>query len=338
MSKSCLQPFTFLNALKEFIVARTDGQFWVYANYREGGALLIKDINNDKRILLKPWDTGYPIGAAKVERFIYSTPTFKGHEVNLYVFIGKDFRNNVQRQAQTDAPFTLIELAQREITISILGSRKIPGGLLKLLIEFANSTKLSVAYDFQGILRHKISKRGKQEVDKADRQPPNPTVFVSYSWDNETHKLWVLRLASDLIRNGVKILIDEWDLDKYRDDLHYFMEAGIRESDYVLMICTPNYAQRANVRSGGVGVESTIITGEFFSEAKAKKFIPIARQYRSSPRECLPSYLKTRYAIDFKDDAKYGQRREELIRKIFNMPKYRRPKLGVVPELESEDI
>jgi len=173
----------------------------------------------------------------------------------------------------------------------------------------------------------------------APKLTPPPTVFISYSWDNEDHQLWVLKLASKLIRNRVNVLIDEWDLVKYRNDLHYFMESGIRESDYVIIICTPNYAERANCRKGGVGIENTIITGEFYDENNYTKYILIARNYDKNVTECLPSYLKTKFAMDFKDDSKYDQKIEAILRKIYNIPRYERPKLAETPpDLKSEII
>lgn len=39
-----------------------------------------------------------------------------------------------------------------------------------------------------------------------------PTVFISYSHDNELHKNWVLQLATRLRSNGVDVLLDRWNL------------------------------------------------------------------------------------------------------------------------------
>ncbi len=36
-------------------------------------------------------------------------------------------------------------------------------------------------------------------------------------------------------------------------DLPYFMETLISEADYVIMVCTPEYAGKANSGKGGVG-------------------------------------------------------------------------------------
>ena len=39
----------------------------------------------------------------------------------------------------------------------------------------------------------------------------NPTVFISYSHDNDAHKAWVLKLATDLRSHGVNAILDQWD-------------------------------------------------------------------------------------------------------------------------------
>src|SRR5712692_1160770 len=94
--------------------------------------------------------------------------------------------------------------------------------------------------------------------------------FLSYSWDSEEHRAWVRRLASDLVENGVEVLLDQWDVAP-GDDLTAYMESSIRESDCVLLICTPSFPRKANEGHGGVGYEKTIVTGELFHSALAGK-------------------------------------------------------------------
>jgi hypothetical protein len=166
----------------------------------------------------------------------------------------------------------------------------------------------------------------------------NPNLFFSYSWDSDGHKRWVLKLAADLIRNGVHVLIDEWDLPGYNNDFQLFMEMGLRDSDYVLLVCTPQYAKRADSRTGGVGMESTIITGEFYDPGKANKFIPLTRGAGVNRLSCLPSFLKSKLAIDFTDDHHYSGRLEELLRRVFGPPRYVKPALGPIPKFASEEL
>jgi hypothetical protein len=101
-----------------------------------------------------------------------------------------------------------------------------------------------------------------------------PTVFLSYSWDNEEHKAWVKKLAARLRSDGVSVVLDQWELQP-GDRLPIFMEAAIRENDFVLIVCTPHYKERSEARQGGVGYEGDIMTGELLGTRNERKFIPL---------------------------------------------------------------
>jgi uncharacterized alpha/beta hydrolase family protein len=58
------------------------------------------------------------------------------------------------------------------------------------------------------------------------------------------------------------------------------MEESVEDSDFVLLICTPEYAKKANKRRGGVGYEAMIITGELADDIQTTKFIPVLRSKR----------------------------------------------------------
>jgi hypothetical protein len=144
-------------------------------------------------------------------------------------------------------------------------------------------------------------------------QPPK--CFISYSWDNDAHKDWVRKLADGLKRRGVTVLLDQYDV-HLGMDLAKYMESAVRESDFVLLICTPRFAEKANAGSGGVGYEKTIVTGEIFSEeGDPGKFVPVLRA--GTPRTAVPSYLKTRAFIDFRDSREFSKKLEELRQHLF---------------------
>jgi hypothetical protein len=109
------------------------------------------------------------------------------------------------------------------------------------------------------------------------------------------------------------------------------METSIRDSDYVLLICTPDFAKKANLGMGGVGYETNIVTGEIFIENNShRKFIPVLRN--GSPQDALPSYLKPKYYIDFRNPNAFQQKFDELLRHIYQEPELKRPPLGMKPE------
>jgi hypothetical protein len=129
----------------------------------------------------------------------------------------------------------------------------------------------------------------------------NPKTFISYSWDDDIHKEWVLQLATDLRNDGVETILDQWHAVP-GDQLPAFMEREIRENDFVLIICTPNYKLKSDGRKGGVGYEGDIMTAEVHTQGNHRKFIPILA--RDTWVKSAPSWLKGKYYVDLSDPDK----------------------------------
>jgi hypothetical protein len=123
-----------------------------------------------------------------------------------------------------------------------------------------------------------------------------PRAFISYAWEGDDHQAWVTALAECLQgESGVEIIYDQWGLPPGADKQH-FMERSVRAQDFVIVICTETYTDRANNRVGGVGIETNIITGELAGDLLSKKFIPVLRQ--GIFNDSLPSYIKTRMGLE----------------------------------------
>ena len=104
-------------------------------------------------------------------------------------------------------------------------------------------------------------------------QKISPQVFISYSWDSDSHKEKVKDFALQLRANGINVIYDgDLQLGKR---LPHFMEDSISTSDFVLFICTHKYKERADRRKAGVGYENQIITSELFKTCNEEKFIPV---------------------------------------------------------------
>ena len=136
------------------------------------------------------------------------------------------------------------------------------------------------------------------------------SISISYAWESEEHKAWVARLASALRRVGLKVKLDQSDL-RPGSDLTAYMESAIRDSDYVLLICTPDFAGRADRRLGGVGYEQAVVTGEMHSGVAGDgKFIPILR---GDPQASVPSFLRNRVWADFREDSDFDRALNRLL-------------------------
>ncbi len=125
----------------------------------------------------------------------------------------------------------------------------------------------------------------------------HPKVFISYSWDDKENSKWVRELAMRLRSDSVDVILDQWDVQP-GDQLTHFMERSVRESDFVLVVCTPCYKERSDSRMGGVGYEENIITGEVLTGINEKKFIPILK--RGEWDKAAPSWLKGKYYVDLR--------------------------------------
>ena len=169
--------------------------------------------------------------------------------------------------------------------------------------------------------------RSCRDRNNADTEPKpstaTPTCFLSYSWDSDDHKVWVRRLATALRAEGVDARMDQWDA-RPGMDLTKYMEERIRSSDYVLLVCTPNFAERANEGKGGVGYEKGIITGEIYTGTPPTKFIPALRS--GNVKVALPSYLLNKLFVDFRQDADFEAGVQAIVRHI-----YQTPETGLAP-------
>jgi len=152
-------------------------------------------------------------------------------------------------------------------------------------------------------------------------------IFLSYSWDSESHRAWVRKLADALEEiEEIHVTWDGYDLDSLVDK-NLFMESGIYDADLVLAISTKKYKAKADERSGGVGIEtylSTALHWEQLLKNKKTKIIEIKREADSTPR-----YLNGHFYFDFTDDANFEKNFRNLLELIRGESKVPRPKKRV---------
>ena len=155
-----------------------------------------------------------------------------------------------------------------------------------------------------------------------------PTVFISYSWESQEHIQWVLELARRLRAAGVNVVLDQWDLHP-GDDKTHFMEKSVVGSDFVLIVCTPIYKDKANDRDGGVGYEAMIITSQLAQRVKQNKFIPVLRvgEFNDS---ALPIWIGTKMGIDLRGDP-YSDKQYELLLRTLHQANIKAPPVGPKP-------
>lgn len=167
----------------------------------------------------------------------------------------------------------------------------------------------------------------------------HPKVFISYSWDSEEHKKWVLALSNDLIRDGTDCQIDQY-VSFVEEGWPLWMERQIEAADFVLLVCTQKYHDRFHKRGeGGAGrgvawegaILTQILYDNFCCNSRNKSFIPVlpdnVGEVNHIPivlRGYSPFFIPSQY--------------EDLLRFILNRPKIVKPPLGEPPPLPPEPL
>jgi hypothetical protein len=203
--------------------------------------------------------------------------------------------------------------------------------------------------DLNGQGFHKLTEEGKQYLDQEELPAPPapnparvsksatgaPRALLSYSWDGPEHQQWVAKFAERLHgESGVEIIFDRWHLNPGDDKLH-FMEQAVADSNFVIVVCTPTYAKRANKREGGVGYESMVITAEQAEHILTNKFIPVLR--KGTWTSSLPIYLKSRMGVNLGDEPYHEDEYERLLRVLHGEP-IQPPPLGSKPDFSRKPV
>jgi hypothetical protein len=159
----------------------------------------------------------------------------------------------------------------------------------------------------------------------------NPKVFISYAW-SEIRREMVLDIGKRLQQDGVEVVLDLWDL-KEGDDRFHFMERSVSELSItkVLVFSDRLYSEKADRRDRGVGIETQILTPELYSKITDSKIIPISCEINEEGEAWMPVYLKSRFYIDFRDEARVADNYERLVRLIYDKPEHKKPPLGEPP-------
>ena len=157
-----------------------------------------------------------------------------------------------------------------------------------------------------------------------------PKVFISYSWDDDAHKAWILNLANQLLANGVDVTLDQFELSLGKN-LSHFMERAVQDANKVLLILTENYKIKAEGRKGGVGYEYSMINSALYKmQTNNNKFLPVLRgQDRDAS---TPIFVDAFINLDMRDDTKFDANLEELLRAIYEAPKVVKPPIGKKPD------
>lgn len=165
----------------------------------------------------------------------------------------------------------------------------------------------------------------------------HPKIFISYAWGTEDYKAKVLSFATDLMNDGIEVVIDQWSL-KEGNDTYAFMEQSVTDSTLtnVLILLDPIYEKKANGRDGGVGTETQIISPEIYNKVKQEKFLPVIFERGVNGEIPKPQYLKTMLHFDLSQAEKYDLEYRRLVKRLYGIEIVEKPEIGKKPSWVEE--
>lgn len=171
-----------------------------------------------------------------------------------------------------------------------------------------------------------------------DKKIEHPRVFISYSWTSKQYEEKVMDLAVKLQGDGVEVVIDKWIMQPGNDTIN-FMEKCVKDPqiNYVLMLLDKRYAEKADNRSGGVGIETQIISNEVYNDVEQSKFIPIVFDRDENGKIYVPIYLKSKFNYDLTQDNS-DEEYVKLVKQIYGRQIYYKPELGNKPKWVDETL
>jgi tetratricopeptide (TPR) repeat protein len=159
-----------------------------------------------------------------------------------------------------------------------------------------------------------------------------PKVLISYSHDSPEHAQRVLEFANHLRADGIDCTIDQYVVAP-AEGWPRWMDKQIRDSDFVVMVCTEIYYQRVmgeEKPEKGLGVRwegQLIYQAIYRAESRNTTFIPVL--FESGKYAHIPAPVQST-TVYF---AQTAEGYEELYRRLTDQPRAIKPELGKLRSL-----
>lgn len=137
----------------------------------------------------------------------------------------------------------------------------------------------------------------------------NPTVFISYSHDSDSHRDRVLALSERLRKDGIATRLDQYLNGAPTEGWPRWMRQQLSEADFVLVICTETYYRRfwgdeEPGKGKGADWEGALITQEVYDARSATlKFVPVI--FAPDQQDFIPESLRSKNHYALTSEANY---------------------------------
>ncbi|MFF9580761.1 TIR domain-containing protein [Streptomyces achromogenes] len=163
----------------------------------------------------------------------------------------------------------------------------------------------------------------------------HPSVFICYAHDSARHKRYALRFANLLTRNGIRVHLDQWDVDQ-RKDWAIWARKLIDKVDFVIVLASPICRKAFDgdlngPDNPGIQSEAQLIRERLHTrrDVWTAKVLPVVLPHElvDNIPEMLQPWTADHY--DIRELTREGI--DELLRAMTGIPRYSRPPLGELP-------
>jgi hypothetical protein len=157
----------------------------------------------------------------------------------------------------------------------------------------------------------------------AEQKITPPECFISYAWGEPEQERWVeKRLATDLQKAGIVVLLDKWENAQIGSSVARFIER-IEKSGRIVTVGTPLYRRKYENKDSDTGyvvaAEVDLINNRLLgTELQKRSVLPLL--LTGEIKTSLPPLLQGRVYADFRDELAYFTTAFDLILSIYQLP------------------
>lgn len=147
-----------------------------------------------------------------------------------------------------------------------------------------------------------------------------PTCFISYAWGVDEHEQWVRRqLAKDLLKAGIKVVLDEWHNKTIGANIAHFVER-VEKCGAIIVVGTPLYLHKYGSKEGSVGAAEVDLVNRRMLGSEADKETVKPVLLKGKETESLPPLLRGRVRANFCVPEDYFSVMFDLIVSLYDIP------------------
>ncbi len=224
-------------------------------------------------------------------------------------------RSKVIRRTKEKKTFLFCDECGEKINLPMLPER-----LALNNEDRAAVTRDQVLSEMRTIYESALSSVKKFVLDKGQRT--KQSCFISYAWGDPVHEHWVLRLADDLRKADLTVVLDQWDSAAFGTILTRFI-SRIDECDFILAVGTPAYRQKyenkVSPHGSVVAAEIDLMSRRLLAtEAQKTSILPLLLE--GEEQSSFPPLLQGRVYADFKQEEHYLVTLFDLVLTLYHIP------------------